>query len=273
MLGTTIKPNFDGCVICNSEDFESIKLFCESCENCVHIDCVGEKPGNLKHVIGEEENLEVTWTCRVCSIQNSLNKNVEKDGTQLPEIDFRPECCVCKLQGSIMCPTTSFDHRVKRPSGPSFQVSPTITISELLKKEFEYQKCLAREKLKSPEVTYTPTLVNWIHLSCAFWLPQITIERGKPIHYKPTAQQSNGACQICHSLEGMMFQCCYDTKTFDDEWEPFVDFQKKNHSCGVMMHVECARRADFQMTYSAAIEKYQVYCYEHGPYQTDLDRY
>ena len=97
VLGTTIRPNFDGCVICNSEDFDSIKLYCESCENCVHIDCVGEKENKLKHEMNEEDNLEPTWTCRVCCIQNSLIKNVEKDGTQLPEIDFRPECCVCKL--------------------------------------------------------------------------------------------------------------------------------------------------------------------------------
>lgn len=103
-----------------------------------------------------------------------------------------------------MCPTNYFEHHAKRPPGHNFQVSPTITISELMKKEFEYQKCLAREKIKSPDVSYKSTLVNWIHFSCTFWLPQITVERGKPIHFKPSTSIQSNKCQVCGENEGMM---------------------------------------------------------------------
>ena len=107
-LSTLIRPNFDGCVICNSEEFEGIKLYCDFCDSCVHIECVGENENKLNHKMNHEKLLEVSWSCKTCSIQNEIDKTIEVDGTLL-ELEFKPECCLCKLPGSILYPTNYSD--------------------------------------------------------------------------------------------------------------------------------------------------------------------
>lgn len=56
---------FDGCAVCNGDDFsyENLKLQCSECENYVHQECVGEKSQNLRHEMTAEQQLEVVWMC------------------------------------------------------------------------------------------------------------------------------------------------------------------------------------------------------------------
>ena len=90
------------------------------------------------------------------------------------------------------------------------------------------------QRLESPDAIPTETLYEWVHLSCAIWMPGPSVTPKTPVRMsKLDTRRFNLQCIICGKKKaGACITCQYCTK---------------DEKCNISFHVECARRANYYM--------------------------
>jgi PHD-like zinc-binding domain len=79
------------------------------------------------------------------------------------------------------------------------------------------------------ELCFVPTQYEWIHLSCATWLPGPLVTPKTPVRLnKIDEKRFSLQCIICLKKEGACMQC-------------------QSPRCQIAFHIECARRANYCM--------------------------
>jgi len=95
----------------------------------------------------------------------------------------------------------------------------------------------------------TETLYEWVHISCASWIPGVHVTPKTPVKLSKIENKSFSlSCIICLKKDGACMQC-------------------QNGKCDIAFHVECARRANYFME----VEKkdrdkvHKIFCEVHRP--------
>ena len=97
--------------------------------------------------------------------------------------------------------------------------------------------------------SHTHTLYEWIHLSCASWIPGPLVTPKTPVRLnKFDEKRFNLQCIICLKKVGACMQC-------------------QATRCTISFHVECARRNNYCMEIERRErdKSYRMFCEKHRP--------
>ncbi len=84
---------------------------------------------------------------------------------------------------------------------------------------------------------YVPTLFEWVHLSCASWIPGLSVTPKTPVKLaKIDEKRFSLQCIICMKKDGACMQC-------------------QSPRCQIAFHIECARRANYCMEIEKRIDQ------------------
>jgi hypothetical protein len=183
-------------------------------------------------------------------------------------MEFGPErgkllrCPLCSIRGGAMKPTVD-SANIKESFRP-ISSAPIISIpvveaenseqtKEDLKLVYDFKQVFTEEELANEPVPKVP----WVHLSCSFWLPELSFEND--ILREPIAglesidnKRYKLLCSIC-KRKGI--GCCV---------------QCAKGKCQTAFHVECARLAGYYMEGSMLSNEEIaniIYCEKHRPLQ------
>lgn len=106
------------------------------------------------------------------------------------------------------------------------------------------------QRLESPSTVPTETLYEWVHLSCAMWIPGPTVTPKTPVRMsKIDIKRFDLQCIICGKRNcGACIQC-------------------QHSRCMISFHIECARRANYFLEVERVDRErnYRVFCEKHRP--------
>ena len=106
------------------------------------------------------------------------------------------------------------------------------------------------QRLDKSGIPNTETLYEWVHLSCALWIPGPVVTPKTPVRMNKIDTKRFGLqCIICGRKNcGACMQCQYS-------------------KCMISFHVECARRANYFLEVDREDKEcqYRVFCEKHRP--------
>ena len=146
---------------------------------------------------GLEEVPDGDFVCQTCQVFDDRNKLVP--------------CALCTLKGGIMRPTTlktrekhhQANQRENQGQHKSSKLSNSVTlpavISSYIKKEMDYQLKCAQLRMKGDLAEdFFQTYYQWVHLSCVFWMPELSLPFKAPIKLcKQSDSRARLNCIIC----------------------------------------------------------------------------
>lgn len=104
-------------------------------------------------------------------------------------------------------------------------------------------------RLEKTAIPNTETLYEWVHLSCAMWIPGPIVTPKTPVRMsKIDTKRFSLQCIICGRKTGACIQCQYS-------------------KCMISFHIECARRANYFLEIERVERErvYRVFCEKHRP--------
>ncbi len=113
----------------------------------------------------------------------------------------------------------------------------------------DYSFFLSRNELKMETHEPTLSLYEWVHLSCATWIPGPVVTPKTPVRLnKFEEKRFHLQCIICLKRGGACMQCQYSR-------------------CTIAFHVECARRSNYCMEIERKERDkiYRMFCEKHRP--------
>lgn len=106
------------------------------------------------------------------------------------------------------------------------------------------------QRLEKSAIPSTETLYEWVHLSCAMWIPGPIVTPKTPVRMsKIDTKRFSLQCIICgRKNSGACIQCQYS-------------------KCMISFHIECARRANYFLEVERIDRErhYRVFCEKHRP--------
>ncbi|KAK2747527.1 putative PHD type zinc finger protein with BAH domain-containing protein [Myotisia sp. PD_48] len=201
------------CFVCDKmEPVDDQHLTCRDCRLTVHRDCYG---------VGPDPNA-AKWICDMCS------------NDKTPVISTTYEC--------ILCPVTHTEHELMEPPRISHKrKSDREREKERVEREmiseasklYRHRQEAAGKPIGPREPLKRTAGNNWVHVSCAIWVPEIKFGNAKELEpaegLESIPQDSfKDKCKICKTDRGACVPCRVST-------------------CNARFHVGCAHQAGYPM--------------------------
>jgi len=241
------------CQICNDGDYEdkNMIVFCAKCNISVHQKCYGidELPtGDWICDMCKEFGPKYgkVLSCPLCSIRGGAMKATLTRITDLPTYNKSPVSPIKKPQN------VQHNNEQVQQNESSSTCSPAH--KDLV---YDFKQEFTEEELANEP---KPT-VAWVHLSCAYWMPELelwTKDMSYPISGLEQIDQRRFKL-VCNICKQRGVGCC---------------IQCNKGKCQAAFHVECARLAGVYMEFEARKEEptaNSAFCDKHRPLKLRKD--